>query len=85
MPLDIEQTLLELVEKQSATHEAIETMNERLFGGDGQTGALPFIHQEHKELEKRVGAVENKIWYGTGFAAAIGAALTYLGFHIPKH
>ena len=71
--------LIDFMNKQSAAMGTVATqvseMHGRLFGNGKETGELP-------HLESRVSAVEKKVWYATGFGAAIGTLLSYVGFKL---
>ena len=104
--------LRDLTASQIRTEEAVKTLNLRLFGGDGQKGAIEhlFEHAEqtrkeseqavqkaaddakalvleakkeaddsHGALSIRVSSVEKKVWYATGFGAALGFVAGLLG------
>ena len=86
MELDSNQILLDLVKGQAQTQTMVKDMSDRLFGTSGQPGVLITMHQEHKkdqdELATRITSVEKKVWYATGFGAAIGAVASLIGFKI---
>lgn len=93
MELDTNTILLDLVKGQEHTQTMVKAMSDRLFGAEGQPGVLMTMHEEHKdeiktakieqaELTKRVEGVERKIWYATGFGAALGAVASFIGFKI---
>jgi hypothetical protein len=70
--------IIKLIEGQSATAQALTDLKGTVERG------FTFIHNEHTDLEKRVGKVEKKVWYATGAGAAVGYALSYLGIHLGK-
>ena len=76
------QTNMHLTEGMTRVQTLLEENSKRLFGGDGQVGALPFIMQKaeqnaneaatHREkIEKRTGALET--WKKTSLAWIAGA------------
>lgn len=55
IPPDIHSaTLLELVKGQTRLVALFDSQNERLFGGNGQPGALPTLYENQKELTRVV-------------------------------
>ena len=46
--------LVQLIRGQERSATALELQNTRLFGGDGATGMLPAIIQQHKELATKL-------------------------------
>jgi hypothetical protein len=46
--------LLELVRGQEQAAEALKNQNTRLFGGEGQKGALPYMLEQHENLIKKI-------------------------------
>ncbi len=82
MELDANVILLDLVKGQEKTQQMVTDMSNRLFGTSGQPGALFIMHDDQKALEIRVQKVENKVWWATGFGAALGSLLSYVGFRI---
>jgi hypothetical protein len=76
------QTNLHLTESMTRVETLLAENSRRLFGGDGQQGALPFIMQEVKQnaekaeerceaVEKRAGSLES--WKKTSLAWVAGA------------
>ena len=67
-----DKVLINFMNEQSramgAVSQQVSDIHTRLFDEDG--------------LESRVKSVEKKVWYATGFGAAIGTALSYLGFKL---
>lgn len=95
--MEIDNILLDVIKSQQRTETTVNEMSNRLFGTAGQPGALMIMHQENKErilemhqenqaeqdkLATRISSVEKKVWYATGFGAAIGAIAGFLGFKI---
>jgi hypothetical protein len=77
--MDIDQqTLVALITTTSRTEQAITDLTTRLLGGQGQVGAIPYLANEHKSLNDRMGKVEQKQYYFGVAGAAIGGALGYL-------
>ncbi len=56
-----QELLMKIVEGQAILAEKVETMNVRLFGGEGQQGALKFMYDKHDEHTKEISAVKDKI------------------------
>lgn len=71
-------TIIDLVAGQGRIEQAILDMGKRL------DVALPALHKDTKELEVRVGKVENKQWYMAGVSTAIGTAIGTLGMWLKK-
>lgn len=46
--------LVALIKGQERAATELRLQNTRLFGGDGQQGAIPFIVQQHKELVEKL-------------------------------
>lgn len=65
--------LIKLVEGQARVEQSVKDLSTRLLGGDGQKGVLFMMADSHKELEGRVGALENKKSYAAGWIAGVGA------------
>lgn len=84
MELDTNAILLDLVKGQEKTQQLVQDMNISLFGGDGRTGAIPYIQKEHKELSDRVSSVEKKIYWFSGVGTAVGSILSAIAYHF-KH
>lgn len=93
MELNTNELLLDLVRGQEHTQTMVKDMSDRLFGTGGQPGILMTMHKEHKDefqkldgdrekLQNRVEGVEKKVWYATGFGAALGAIASFVGFKI---
>jgi hypothetical protein len=58
---NLETTLLQVVEGQAALSTQVRTMNNRLFGGEGEKGSLPILFEKHDALIKEVTNVKEKI------------------------
>lgn len=56
-----QELLLELVKGQAALVTKVDTLHTRLFGGEGQEGALKYLHDKNEELHKEVHGVKEKI------------------------
>lgn len=74
------------------TEQMLKDMNGRLFGGDGQSGVLPKLYENVREVEKRTGALESwkkssRAWVA-GAAAVLtlqGTALAFYFQHVAGH
>lgn len=53
--------LIELVKGQAKLTETVDIMNTRLFGGEGQDGALKFMYNKHEEHAKAFQEVKERI------------------------
>lgn len=53
--------LMQIVQGQSALAQEVKTMNIRLFGGEGQQGALKFMYDKHEEHVREITACREKI------------------------
>jgi hypothetical protein len=53
--------LTDIAASQAKLVERMDTMNVRLFGGEGQRGALPILFDKHEEVVKAVTVVKDKI------------------------
>ena len=50
--------LLNIVSGQAVLATKIDTLNTRLFGGEGQKGAIPLLFEKHEEMTKTIQAVK---------------------------
>jgi hypothetical protein len=46
--------LVQLIRGQERAATQLQNLNERLFGANGQTGALPFLVQQHKDVAQKL-------------------------------
>lgn len=76
--------VVQLIQGQSKTQQQITDLSQRLLGGDGQQGAIPYLANEHKELGDRVDKVEKKMYWFSGAGTALGATAGYLAAWIKK-
>lgn len=53
-PNELSNPLVELIKGQERAAEAMKNQNTRLFGGEGQKGALPYILEQHEALVKKI-------------------------------
>jgi hypothetical protein len=72
-------TNLSLTSSMSRIEQSMKDTNQRLFGGDGQKGVLPFVVEKHDELEKRMGTVETWKTGTVKWVAGVIAVLTLEG------
>jgi hypothetical protein len=90
------QTNIHLSEGMARTEQMLKDMNARLFGGDGQQGALPFIMQEAKiaaqehsdrftKIEKRTGKLEGWKKSSLAWVAGAVAVLTLEGSALARY
>ena len=54
--------LIELVKGQQAAATEMRLQNARLFGGDGQPGAIKYILDQHKELAEKLDANKHELF-----------------------
>ena len=54
LPADNQPILIKLIEGQAAGQTEMRIQNQRLFGGDGQIGAIPFMQKQHERLEETI-------------------------------
>ena len=66
--------IVALIQGQARIEQAVMDVKENMTKGMTflHTQHQNFVDGEHKDLSKRVGKVERKVWYGTGAAAALG-------------
>jgi hypothetical protein len=65
------QTNLHLTESMARVETLLAENSRRLFGGDGQLGALPLLYEKVNVVEKRTGALEG--WKRSSVAWIAGA------------
>lgn len=71
--------VLGLFTGQARIEEAIINLDRRLFGHEGQIGAIPYLHEELKNQDKRINSTEKKVWYFSGIGTAIGVIIGAFG------
>ena len=54
VPTDNNAALIELIKGQASAATELRLQNTRLFGGDGQPGAIRLIMDQHHSLEKKL-------------------------------
>jgi hypothetical protein len=54
VPTDNNAALIELIKGQSAAATELRIQNARLFGGDGQSGAMTILFEQHRVLQHKM-------------------------------
>ena len=79
-------TLIRFIQSQSATaariEQKVDDLHAQLFGNGTGNGAIRFIHDEAKDLDKRVDKLEKKQAYFAGIGTALGVAAGIVGDHL---
>jgi hypothetical protein len=61
VPTDNNAALIELIKGQASAATELRLQNARLFGGDGQPGAIRLIMDQHHNLEKKLEDKTNEL------------------------
>lgn len=72
-----------IIAGQASLSTEMRLLSSRLFG-NGQPGAIQFLHSEHEALDTRVGSIERKQAWFAGAGTVVGAVVGYLSSYL-KH
>lgn len=60
-PATQKELMQQLITGQAVLTQKVDTMNTRLFGGEGQKGALAFLHEKNELQDREIQLAKDKI------------------------